>query len=277
MEYSMRLLFEAVSLLLLLTAAAFVFVRWHENRIMFYPEREHLLTPSQFGLHPEETLIPSGGIGQNIHGWYFAPEKGMATILYMHGNAGNIADRLPVVKGYLESGYGVFIFDYRGFGKSGGSPGRRRFIEDSFAAYRWLVDKKGTAPEDIVLFGQSLGGAAALKLANSEKCRAVVLEGTFYSLRQIARDIYPNFPVWILVSSDLDNAREIRKLQVPLLLLYGGNDDVIPHRHSEMLYREAAGPKELVIMDSAGHTDLFEVEKTRYYVTISRFIEGAAR
>ena len=273
----MRLLVEVVSLVLILSGAVLLVVRWAENSMMFYPAKEHDLSPARFGLDPEEVWIAVGEDDKKIHGWFFGAQPGTSVILYIHGNGGNIADRLPVIKGYVESGYALFIFDYRGFGKSGGLAGRKRFIEDSFAAYDYLTKTRSVKPADVVLLGQSLGGVAALRLANAVKCRAVILEGTFFSLKQVARDLYPNLPVWIAASSDLDNGREVKKLSRPLLVIHGTEDATMPHHHSEMLFREANKPKEFLSVKGAGHTDLYAQNPARYYGAISRFIESSAR
>jgi hypothetical protein len=276
MEGSMRLLFEAAALVFLFSVFSLVLVRWMENRMMFAPSAEHELYPERFGLEPEEVWIAAGEDGDKIHGWYFNSSPGNVVILYAHGNGGNIADRLPVIKGYVESGYDLFIYDYRGFGKSGGSPGRKRFIEDNFAAYDYLTKTRSVDPSEIVLLGQSLGGAVVLRLANEIKCRAVILEGTFFSIKQIARDLYPYIPVWIAASSDLDNGREVKKLGCPLLLIHGTDDTTLPHYHSEMLYEAARDPKEFLSIKGAGHTDLYAVNPSRYYGAISRFIESSS-
>ena len=271
----MYLVIVTLVLVFLFAAGMLLLARWMENSMMFAPVTEHQLRPDQFGLEPEEVWIAAGTDDAKIHAWYFKSSPADRLIFYAHGNAGNIADRLPVIKGYVESGYDVFIFDYRGFGKSGGLPTRKSFIEDSLAAYDYLTKNRSIDPANIVLLGQSLGGAAVLRLANSVECRAVILEGTFYSLRQIAKELYPRLPLWAIASSDLDNAREVTKLGRPLLLIHGTEDTTIPHLHSEMLFKEANEPKEFLSVKGAGHTDLFAINPARYYGAISRFIESS--
>ncbi|GMT41693.1 MAG: alpha/beta hydrolase [bacterium] len=273
----MRLLLDIVSILLIVAAFLLVWGRWHESRSLFVPSAEHEHSPQDYSLKPEEVWLASGGGGEKIHGWYFAANRKSSTILYVHGNAGTIADRLAVIKGYIESGYNVFIFDFRGFGKSDGKPDRKSFVQDTFTAYDYLTKSRGAAASDIVLLGQSLGGAAALKLANAKECRAVILEGTFYSIRQVARDIYPNIPIWLLASSYFDNSREVKKLAVPLLLIHGENDEVTPYYHSEMLFKDARKPKEFINIKGSDHTGMYIVNPAQYYGTIGRFIEGAQK
>lgn len=268
-------MFEVVSVLFILTALALTLGRWHESRSLFVPSREHEDSPEKYSLQPEEVWLTAGGAGEKIHGWYFGGSPDGAVILYIHGNAGTIADRLPAIRGYVENGHNVFIYDYRGFGKSGGKPGVKNFIQDTFTAYDYLIGTRGVQPSDIVLLGQSLGGSAALKLANGRKCRAVILEGTFYSIRQMARDIYPVIPIWLLASSYLDNGREIKKLEAAVLLIHGGDDEVISPRHSEMLFQAAHQPKKLLVVKGSSHTEMYLTDKELYYGTIKRFIKSS--
>lgn len=261
---------ETVSLVILALAALLVLGRWYEASALFYPSKEHSLSPSQFGLNPEEVTIDVSGV--TVHGWYFSEQTEGITILYAHGNAGTIADRLPQIKAFVEQGINLFIYDYRGYGKSGGTVSKKNFLEDSFAAYDYLVKTRGLDPRSIVLLGQSLGGVAVLRIANRRACRAVILEGTFYSVRQIAKDIYPVIPVWLIASSEFDNSREVKKLKVPVLFIYGKNDSVIPGYHSEMLFKVAPEPRELLSVDGSDHTSMYEADPEAYFGAIKKLV-----
>ncbi len=253
-----------------LLVSLFVVARWYEGKAMFEPSRKHLLTPQGVGLPPPmEIFIDSGGA--KIHAWFFARDLSAPTLLYIHGNAGNAADRLPVIKGYLDLGLNVFIYDPRGYGKSEGKATPGNFMADAFTAYRHLTEKRGIDPSAIVVLGQSLGGMAALRLANSVKCKGLALEGTFVSVRQLVKDLHPKIPVWLLVTSCQDNEREIRKLKVPVLLIFGTMDGTIPTYHSKRLFKAAHQPCELLEVKGAGHTDMYMVAPKLYYGAIARF------
>ena len=252
-------------LLVLLLAAT----KWYERNAMFAPTMEHALTPAEAGLPPPQEIFLDSG-GAKIHSWFFAGNPTATTILYIHGNGGNVADRLPVIRGYLDLGLGTFIYDPRGYGKSGGRATRENFVEDAFRAYRYLVDERGIEPSSIVILGQSLGGAAALLLANEATCKGLILEGAFVSIREVAKDIYPNLPVFLLASTYWDNEREIRKIRVPVLLMCGSLDETINPRHTRRLFDAAHEPRELVVIDGAGHADMCLHAPEVYYGAIAR-------
>lgn len=268
----MRFGAEFVSILLLVLAGLIVFVKWYEASLLFYPEKDFLLDPSEFGLAPRDVTIATGSRGEKIHGWFFG-SKGDKTIFYVHGNGGNNSDRLPVIKKYVENGFNLFIFDFRGFGKSDGRPTKKGIIEDTFAAYDYLVESLGIPPENIIILGQSLGGVPALRLANSRKCFGLILEGIFFSIREMARDIYSPNPLWRLASSSFNNGKEIKKLKVPVLLIHGRMDDVVPVRHSRMLYEVSPEPKELIIFETAAHVDMYEADPRLYFESLLSFSE----
>jgi hypothetical protein len=256
-------------------AIPFVAAELYERAEMFKPTREHALTPSDVGLPPpREMFIDSGGA--KLYSWFFQTSPSATTLLYVHGNAGNMADRLRVIKGYLSLGLNVFIYDPRGYGKSEGVATPDNFIRDALSAYSHLVDKSGVHPSQIVVLGQSLGGIAALRLVNGVKCRGLILEGAFASVRWLARDRFPNLPVWVFVLPRLDNEREIRKLSVPVLLISGALDDTIPPRHSKLLFESAPEPRELLVVDGAAHSDMYSVAPELYYGAIGRFVKQQA-
>jgi len=273
----MKIFVEFLSLLFASLAAVFVLGRWFENFNMFAPDREHSISPEEFSLAPSESYVPSGKKGEKIHCWFFNA-GGTKTILYVHGNAGNVSDRIPVIAGYIKNGLNVFIFDYRGYGKSEGRATKSNFLEDAFTAYDYLTGEIGIPAEQIIILGQSLGGIPATRLATQRKNRGLVLEGAFYSVREVARDISDRFPIWILASPDLDNGRELKKLTVPLMVLHGELDGTIPFRHSALVFGaapETSGGKQkrLVTFESGGHTDLFAIDPEKYYGSINSFAE----
>ncbi len=259
--------FEFWAVAVIVCAGLFIFGRWYENRLLFYPERTFSLLPSDLGLRPEEVYITVGERGDKIHGWFF-DAGGEATLLYVHGNAGNIADRLPVAAEYLKHDFNVFMFDFRGYGKSEGAPSKQGIVEDSFAAYDFLVKEKSIKPESIVIVGQSLGGAAALKVAVARPCRGILLEGTFYSIKEMAKDVFGILPLWLLASNGLDSGEEVKKLKKPIIFFHGARDDVVPLRHSKLLYEAANEPKKLVVFKTAGHVDMYEADPALYFTTL---------
>lgn len=271
---SSKVFFRAASASMLVLALLLTLGRWHEANSLLRPWHEYDYSPSEFGLVPEEISIPSGG--QKLHAWYFAGKPGAPVLFYLQGNAGTSANRLGAIHGYVGIGLNVFIYEPRGFGQSGGMALRESFIEDSVAAYDYLVNTRKTNPDSIFLLGQSLGGVPALRLANSVKCKGIILEGVFMSVRQVARDFYPTAPIWLLASSDFDNTAQVVSLKVPALFIIGGRDDVMAPYHTKKLFELAPNPKELLVVEEGRHTDMFKVDPEHYYGAIAKFT-GLAR
>ncbi len=259
---------------MLVLAALFAVGRCHETFSMLHPARGDVSVPAGYNPKPRDVFIDTGrGV---IHGWFFAVDQNAPTLLYIHGNADTIAKRLEVIKGYIGLGLNVFIYDPHGFGKSQGGSNRFNFVSDAFAAYRHLTERMRIRPHSIIVLGQSLGGVPALRLANKEPVGGLILEGTFISIRQMARDMYPALPLWPLASGDYDNEREIRRLKTPLLIINGSADMVVAPYHSQRLFDIAPEPREYIRVDGAGHTAMYEVSPEAYYGGIARFIERTA-
>ncbi len=249
--------------------------RRHESVSLFQPAREDVYVPHEFQYKPQEVFLNTGGGA--IHGWFFGVDKSAPTLLYIHGNADTIAQRLPVIKGYISRGLNVFIYDPHGYGKSGGAASKSNFVSDAFAAYQHLTEGRGIRPGSIILLGQSLGGVPALRIANSKPVAGLILEGTFTTVRQMARDRYPWLPIWLLASADFDNEREIRRLKIPVLIINGSEDLTIAPYHSQRLFDLAPEPREYVRIEGAGHTTMFEIAPDAYYGAITSFVQRTVR
>jgi fermentation-respiration switch protein FrsA (DUF1100 family) len=164
-----------------------------------------------------------------------------------------------------ELGVDVFLFDYRGFGRSEGSPSEEGTYRDAIAAHHYLVGERGIASERVILFGESLGAAVAIELSLRERARALVLEAPFASIAEMTRVAYPFLAPFIaLVRTRYDNLKKIPDVAVPLLLLHGRRDQVVPFAQGEALFRAAREPKTFVALERAGHADGFLVESERY-------------
>ncbi len=266
----MMLILTAMLVAALLIAAG----RWHETASMFQPSRGDVRVPDDYQPKPQDVFIDTGG--GVIHGWFFAADENAPTILYIHGNADTIVQRLDVIKGYIGLGLNVFIYDPHGYGKSEGTANRANFVADAFAAYDHLTERMRIRPGNIVVLGQSLGGVPALRMANRKPVAGLILEGTFTNVRQLARDRYPWLPVWLLASTDFDNGREIRRLKIPVLIINGTMDATIAPYHSRRLFELAPEPREYLRVEGAGHTTMFETAPEAYYGAIARFVKRTA-
>jgi fermentation-respiration switch protein FrsA (DUF1100 family) len=232
-----------------------------EERLIYFPSRELAATPSSFGLEHEEVFLDSG-----VHGWFLpAPGGARFAVLVCHGNAGNISGRLDRALAFHGLGMDVLLFDYRGFGRSRGEPSEEGTYEDAVAARRYLVEDRRISPERLILFGESLGAAVAIEVALREPAAALVLEAPFTSIADMTRVAYPFLaPLIPWVRTRYDNLGKIPRVRVPLLILHGRCDPVVPFSQGEALFRAAREPKSFVAFDDAGHADAFRVGGESY-------------
>lgn len=245
-----------------------------ERKLIYFPQRAHEVEPRDLGLAFED-LVLTAEDGVRIHAWYLPPPGGARwTVLLAHGNAGNVSHRLDRTL-LLQSrlGAAVLLFDYRGYGRSEGSPDEEGTYRDARAAYRWLVEEKRVPKDRLVLFGESLGSAVALDLALSRPCRALVLESPFASVPAMARAVYPFLPLWPFVRTRYDNEGKVRRLAVPLLVLHGERDEVVPFAQGRRVFEAAPGPKRFHAIPRAGHNDTYVVGGDAYWDAVRDFLE----
>jgi hypothetical protein len=210
--------------------------------------------------------------GLRIHGWYLKHERPQAVILYAHGNAGNITHRARVaVRLHEKFDASILLFDYRGYGRSEGTPSIDGLYRDARAARDYLSEREQTKPTDIVLMGRSLGGAIAVELAAEDGARGLVLESTFSSLREVAGSHYPKFLVNLLVADRLDSLSSIARFAGPLLISHGTADQTIPLAHGRQLFEAANEPKAFVQIAGGDHND---PQSEHYYDELGRFLAG---
>ncbi|MEN8255752.1 MAG: alpha/beta hydrolase [Verrucomicrobiota bacterium] len=243
-------------LLLNLTALLF------SEKLIFAPQ-----VPS-YTLLPDEVKIVSGN-GERITAVYLENPDAEYTILFSHGNAEDLGNVVPFMRQFHELGYSVLMYDYRGYGTSEGSPSVRKAYQDVDAAYRWLVEEKGIAPETIISQGRSVGGGPATWLAAHRKVGGLVLESTFVSAFRV-RTVVPLLP-W----DKFNNLRHIKQTTCPVLVMHGREDKVLPFWHGKKLYEAAPGKKTHLWIDEAEHNDYAYVAGSDYFDAFERFVEMA--
>ena len=249
-----------------LLAAAFMFLGGArlmlnalERQFIYFPARvrEDAPTPEVRGAsRVEEVWLESAG-GVRIHGIYARRADPAATLLFFHGNAGNLYDRLDNVQLLLAMGLDVLIVDYRGYGKSSGAPSEKGLYADGTAAYRYLTDRRGIDRSEIIIFGRSLGSAVAVELATRVPPGALILESAFTSAKDLAREHYGWLPGALIrnMSHEFDSISKISKLESPVLFVHGDRDLIVPVRMGRRLYEAAPEPKEWYVIEKAGHND----------------------
>ena len=212
-----------------------------QERIAFVPSKSVVTTPQAVGLVYEDVYLSAGD--ERIHAWYVPAKSARLSVLFCHGNAGNISHRLETLSLLNSLGVNTLIFDYAGYGLSDGKPSEAQTYRDVEAAWRFLIEDKSVDPGAIVLFGRSLGGAVATWIAAKEEPGALILESTFVSIIAMGKKMYPIFPVRLLARVRYDSAALIEKIKSPKLFIHSRDDETIPFDHGAALYSKAQEPK----------------------------------
>lgn len=227
-----------------------------EQSLIFFPSK---YPAGYWELQPpgSEDVFFTAADGTRLHGWYAAHEDPLAVVLFAHGNAGNITHRADVLQRLHEDLHcTVLVFDYRGYGKSEGSPSEAGVLQDARAARQWLVERAGTAPADLVLMGRSLGTGVVVDLAARDGARGLVLYSAFPSMPEVAARHYPWLPVRWLMRTRLDSASKIGDYQGPLLQVHGEDDEIITADLGRQLFEAAPMQhKQWLMLPASGHND----------------------
>lgn len=240
------------------------------SKFLFFPTKVHQYHPSQID-GPVEDLFFDTSDGLRLHGWFFTGRRTDRTLLYFHGNAGNIGDRVEKIHFLLKMGWNVFAFDYRGYGMSQGSPTIDGVLDDGRSAFHYLTEKIGIPRDQIVLFGESLGGAMAAEIAAEESVAAVILESTFTSLRELSQAVYRFLPE-IATPDVYRSVDRIRHSKAPVLVIHGTEDEIVPFSMGKKLFESAPHPKRLFAVPGAQHNDVYEKAGKDYLKEIEEFL-----
>ncbi len=194
--------------------------------------------------------------GVKLHAWYLPHDKPRAVVLFAHGNAGNLSNRADLARVLHDRlGVSLLMFDYRGFGRSEGSPDEAGILADARASRKWLADRAGVPESQIVLMGESLGGGAVVDLAANDGARGLVLINTFSSLPDVAAPLYPWLPVRLLMRTRLSSVAKIGNYRGPLLQIHGDGDTIVPYASARRLFDAANPPKKLLTIPGGDHND----------------------
>lgn len=226
----------------------FIALRQLERVSLYFPDKQVMAEPSGIGIKFENVIFKTED-GVNLHGWFIPHAKPLAVVLYMHGNAGNIAYRFDTIEWFREMGVELFLFDWRGYGRSEGIPSEKGLYADARAAWKYLTQERRIPSSRIFIFGESLGAAPAVELALELESAGnppagLATEGAFASTRHMAKTVFPYLPSVFLPLRDLyDNLSKIGKLKLPKLLAHGQDDDIVPFSQGKMLFDSAQEPK----------------------------------
>jgi len=227
------------------------------NRMYMYFPDPARIPPAEAGLDDVEEIELEARDGTQLVAWYAPAKEGKPTILYFHGNAANAANRAPKIAMMLKDGFGVFYLNNRGYGGSAGSPTEANNVADAIAAYDVLAPR-GVPAGSIVAYGESLGSGQAVRLAAERPVAGVVLEAPLTSTVDVARPVYFWLPLSLLITDQYNVERYINAVMVPLLILHGEQDEVIPVEMGRHIYRKANEPKRIETVPGGHHNDLFD-------------------
>lgn len=242
-----------------------------QDRLTYLPSHELWQTPREEGLTHEEVWLEAGD-GVRIHGWFIsAGTSAERTVLFCHGNAGNISDRIGFAAMLVEWGCNVLLFDYRGYGQSQGSPNEKGTYADAHGAWRFLTETMSIPAERIILFGRSLGAAVAAELASHTEPAALILESGFTSLPDIGAHLYPYMPVRLIARNRYPTLERIGKIKTPVLIAHSREDELIPFDHSLRIFAAANEPKEFFEM-TGSHAEGVWHSGESYQAAVRSFI-----
>lgn len=257
--------------LVLAGATAWLLFRLFEWRSVYYPTKRLDYSPAAFGL-PYENVEFVAEDGVRLHGWWLPAEGARATLLFCHGNAGNIGDRVPLLPRLMALGANVFIFDYRGYGKSNGIPTEKGTYRDARAAFECVRARHDDAEDPpVIVLGRSLGGAVAVQLAVDKPVRGLIVESAFTSTADMARRIYPGLPLAPFLRYRYDSLAKIRGIAAPKLFAHSPRDEVVPYELGRRLFDAAPGPKEFVDLEG-GHNEAGWESTPAYFEAMQRLL-----
>jgi uncharacterized protein len=247
-----------------------------EHRLIFHPNARIDRTPRDFGLLFDDVFFVTSD-EVRLHGWFVPYRDAQTTLLWFHGNAGNVSHRLENIKLLHDNvKVNIFIFDYRGYGLSEGTVSETGTYLDGEAAIEYLRRHRSVESKNLVLFGRSLGAAVAIEMATrTEALSAVILESPFASIRDMAREIFPSLPIGSLIRTQYNVAEKIRGIKTPLLVLHGDRDEVVPFSQGKKVYDAAPQPKTFYAIVGARHNDTYRVGGDSYFEAFRKHIERA--
>jgi uncharacterized protein len=297
--YPHKLLLIAIGLLACAYSSTCVYLYFHQRQLILRPTSEisNIPSSSKFNISYQNVKIPFAGSAEQLSGWWIpAPSpqeklnslpnepirilKSPKTIMYLYGAGGNKSyyNYLTRVEGLRNMGFSVMVVDYRGFGESqGNEPNESQMYEDSQTVWDYLIKERKIDPKDIIIYGESLGGAIAIDLAvKHPEAKALIVQSSFTSMSQTVkrRDWLWMFPVDLLLTQKFDSISKIHSLKIPVLFIHGTADSVVPSYMSQKLYDKAPEPKEILLVPGAEHFRIYQPGQNSYLQAINKFMEN---
>ncbi len=266
----LKRMLTAALLLFSLVILIILFLKYHEIKGIYFPAKHIDLTPKDIGLEFEDVYFLSSD-GTELNGWFVPAEESRLTLLFCHGNAGNISHRIDLIDMFHKLGLNVFIFDYRGYGRSQGKPSEEGLYNDALAAYQFLIDKRNLDERSLVAYGKSLGANVAVELCSRVRTAALISESAFTSALDMGKKLFPFLPIKWLISVKYDALSKIKCITVPKLIIHSEDDEIIPFQHGRRLFEAAPEPKEFYPM-RGGHNEAVFLAHKDFAARIGKFL-----
>ncbi len=274
-----KLLIELLAVILIIALLVYIFVcLWlffRQDELLFQPGKwqPNSPCPRDMGLDFKEGFLRSGG--EDICFWYLENPNAQMTVLLLHGNAGNLSDRIDLLNALYDFGLSIFVIDYRGYGKSTGIPTEEGLYQDARSAYDYMINALNINPEQIVIYGRSLGGAVAIDLVWSMAINKgkLIMDASFTSLGDISKRLYPFLPVGLLLKYKFDSIHKIKNIMIPVLFVYSKEDELIPLSMGQDLFEHCpSSMKDMVILKHGLHNDVFFEDKDSFFAALRNFL-----
>jgi uncharacterized protein len=253
-----------------------------QNRLIFFPPKTLDRTPAAFNLRYQDVWLPvSNQSGSDrMHGWWIPNDRSRDTLLYFHGNGGNVSTEVGMAYRFHQLGLSVLLIDYRGYGQSeGGFPSESAVYQDAQTAWDYLIQEQKVSAKKIMIYGHSLGGAIAINLATQHpEAAGLIVQSSFTSLQAMAAGDWKFrlFPIELILTQKFDSIAKVPFLKTPVLFIHGMADLVVPESMSRSLYQAASQPKQLLLVPNGGHNDTDLIFETpQILAEVRKFIKRA--
>ncbi len=246
-----------------------LFITFYQRKLLYHPGENNYLDQNTLNHKIEKVYIPSD---DKLIGWYFEKNKNFKTLLFLHGNAGKIDNRIYKLNEFSKININYLIFGYRGFSGNSGQPNEEGLYKDAQAAKLWL-NKKNISDEQIILYGESLGTAIAVNLAKENKFAGIILESPFTSMTELARKYYPYLPVNFILKDKFDSIKKIKLIEAPILIMHGKKDKIVPFKMGLKIYQSSNNPKFNYFNDNDDHMMNFDENMINTLKNFIKFID----
>lgn len=266
MLFNLAFIFFSTYLILVLLVFSF------QHKLLYFPivEKKFTETPGSLGYIFESVKIETED-HETLYGWFIPTPGAIGTVLFFHGNAGNISHRLAYLPMFQKLKLNLFLFDYRGYGQSSGTPSETGTYNDALATWDYLTETRDIPSTEIVLYGESLGGAIASWLATQRHSAMLILASTFTSIPELAQNIYPFLPARWIARFEYNTLANLKSIDLPVFIAHSPHDEIVPFSNGERLFQAANEPKQFLALAN-GHNDGFIFMREEWIDTLDVFI-----